>query len=83
MGFSKRTGQKYQYADLNAIIDATEPILGAHGLLLVQSVEDGEGGTLRITSTLFHASSGQWLSLRVSVSRSPTICRISGWRAPT
>lgn len=66
-GFSKRTGQKYQYADLNAIIDGTVPILGEHGLLLVQSLEDGEGGTLRITSTLFHAASGQWLSSELSV----------------
>ena len=68
-GFSKRTGQKYQYADLNAIIDATEPILGQHGLLLVQSLEDGEPGTLRLTSTLFHASSGQWLSSECSVNK--------------
>jgi hypothetical protein len=66
-GFSKRTGQKYQYADLNAIIDGTVPILGQHGLLLVQSLEDGEGGTLMITSTLFHAASGQWVSSELSV----------------
>ena len=68
-GFSKRSGQKYQYADLNAIIDETVSILGHHGLLLVQSVEDGETGSLRITSTLFHASSGQWLSSEVSVEK--------------
>jgi hypothetical protein len=68
-GFSKRTGQKYGYADLNAIIDTTEPVLGQYGLLLVQSVEDGEWGMLRITSTLFHASSGQWLSSDVSVTK--------------
>jgi hypothetical protein len=37
------------------------PILGQHGLVLVQGLEDGEGGTLRISSTLFHAQSGQWL----------------------
>jgi hypothetical protein len=68
-GFSKLTGQKYQYADLNAIIDATVPILGQHGLLLVQSVEDGEGGMLRMTSTLFHASSGQWMASECSVNK--------------
>jgi hypothetical protein len=68
-GFSKRTGQKYQYADLNAIIDATEPILGQHGLLMVQSLDDGDGGTLRIISTLFHAASGQWVSSEVSVEK--------------
>jgi ERF superfamily len=68
-GFSKRTGQKYQYADLNAIIDTTEPILGQHGLLMIQSLEDGEWGTLKITSTLFHTASGQWVSSEVSVEK--------------
>ena len=49
------------------IIDATVPILGQHGLLLVHGIEDGEGDALRITSTLFHAASGQWMSAEVSV----------------
>jgi hypothetical protein len=38
-------------------------------LLLVQSLEDGEAGTLRIVSTLFHAASGQWLSSEFSVAK--------------
>ncbi len=68
-GHSKRTGQRYKYADLNALIDSTEPVLLAHGLLLVQALEDGQGGTLRMTSTLFHASSGQWMTSEVSVEK--------------
>jgi hypothetical protein len=68
-GFSKRGGQQYQYADLNVIIDTTVPILGQHGLMLVQSVEDSAEGQLRITSTLFHAASGQWLSSEFSVAK--------------
>lgn len=58
---------KYQYADLNVIIDATVPVLGQHGLLLVQAIEDSAEGQLRITSTLFHAASGQWMGAEVSV----------------
>jgi hypothetical protein len=68
-GFSKRTGQRYGYADISAIIDGTAPVLAAQGLLLVQALDDGEAGTLRITSTLFHAASGQWLASALSVEK--------------
>jgi hypothetical protein len=29
------------YADINAIVDAVEPILNKHGLMLIQPIEDG------------------------------------------
>lgn len=33
---------KRSYADLNAILETVEPILLAHGLLLIQPIEDGK-----------------------------------------
>jgi hypothetical protein len=71
--WSPKSKKTYLYADLNAIIDATVPVLGAHGLLMVQSLGDGEGGTLCLTSTLFHVASGQWLRSEVSVTRPETM----------
>jgi hypothetical protein len=68
-GFSKRSGQRYQYADISAIIDVTAPVLAQHGLVLLQSLEDGEGGTLRVVTTLIHASSEQWLSSELTVEK--------------
>jgi hypothetical protein len=32
---------KKTYADINAIVDAVEPILNKHGLMLIQPIEDG------------------------------------------
>jgi hypothetical protein len=32
---------KNTYADINAIVDAVEPILNKHGLMLIQPIEDG------------------------------------------
>jgi hypothetical protein len=37
---------KRSYADLNAILETVEPILLAHGLLLMQPIEDGKVITL-------------------------------------
>jgi ERF superfamily len=68
-GFSKRRGQKYSYSDIGAVIDATAPVLAQHGLVLVQTLEGGEGGTLLVSSTLFHAASGQWLSTELTVEK--------------
>jgi ERF superfamily len=44
-------------------------VLAQHGLVLVQALEDGEGGTLLVSSALFHAASGQWLSSELSVEK--------------
>src|SRR5262245_33495977 len=68
-GFSRKTGQKYTYADISALIDATAPVLAQHSLVLVQSLDDGECGTLQVTTTLFHAASGQWLASMMSVEK--------------
>ncbi len=68
-GVSKRTGRKYRYADLNGLLDAVVPVLGAHGLLLVQALEDGEPGLLMVVTTLYHVKTSQWMSAGISAER--------------
>ncbi len=67
--WSPKSKKTYLYADLNSIISATVPVLGAHGLLIVQSLGDGIGDTLCLTSTIFHVASGEWVRSEVSVKR--------------
>lgn len=61
----KATGQvgkmEYKYADLEAVLDATEPVLNKHGIILLQLAKDTNGGAT-IISTLLHATSGEWIS---------------------
>lgn len=69
VGFAKRGGQEYGYADLNAIIDATAPVLAAHGLTIMQFLEDGpEPAQATVKSILFHLS-GQWIASHLTVMR--------------
>lgn len=49
---------KYAYAPLDEILNATRPALSANGLAIIQTTEEGDGGTVLKTS-LIH-SSGQW-----------------------
>lgn len=49
---------KYAYAPLDEILNATRPALSENGLAIIQTTDEGDGGTLLKTS-LIH-SSGQW-----------------------
>lgn len=68
-GFSKRGGQKYQYADLNAIIDATAPVLAAHGLTMMQFIEDSQEETHAVVKSILSHLSGQWIASQLTVKR--------------
>lgn len=49
---------KYAYAPLDEILNATRPALSENGLAIIQTTDEGAGGTVLKTS-LIH-SSGQW-----------------------
>jgi hypothetical protein len=50
---------KNKYADLGAVIEASRPVLGKHGLAVVQTV-NGDGTQIGVTTMLAHES-GEWL----------------------
>ncbi len=52
--------RNYKYATLAHIIKTVTPILTANGLSVVQTCEPSAPGSLRVTTTLLHAS-GQYL----------------------
>lgn len=49
----------YAYAPLDEILNATRPALSENGLAVIQTTDEGEGGTL-LKTMLIHAS-GQWV----------------------
>lgn len=60
---------KSAYADLASVWDACRTQLAANGIAVVQGVE-AEGGTVRVETTLAHAS-GEWMSSVLSLTASP------------
>ena len=60
---------KSKYATLDAVVDAVKPPLLAQGIVVVQGVQDAEGG-VGIETMLLHKS-GQWISstLRLPASK--------------
>lgn len=50
-----------KYADLGAVLDAVEPALQKHGLMIVQPTLVTEDGRHRVQTILFHVS-GQWMA---------------------
>ena len=58
-----REGQRtFRYASLSAGLDIVRKCLGQHEIAIVQSTAiDREGGLIRLTTTLVHAS-GEWVS---------------------
>ena len=54
-------GRLYRYATLTSVWKAVRTALTENGLSVVQTCEPGEGGELRLVTTLLHQS-GQWIS---------------------
>lgn len=53
---------KNTYADINALIEAVEPILLDNGLILVQPLTDG-----KVTTLIIHADSGEQISSSIDL----------------
>lgn len=68
---------KSSYADLSALIDATQEGLTANGLALVQSPGQIVNGRVHVTSILMH-SSGEWLSDELAMPMSKTDAQGAG-----
>lgn len=49
-----------KYAPLPDVLNVVRPLLSKHGLCVVQSPSNGEGGTIVISTLLLHTS-GQWI----------------------
>jgi hypothetical protein len=58
---------KNSYADINALIEAVEPILLDNGLILLQPVND-----LIVTTRIIHAESGQEVSSSIALPNAST-----------
>jgi hypothetical protein len=57
---------KSKYADLNTHLDAVEPLLADHGLVLFQPVTVESNGLNTVSSVIMH-SSGQWVQSQMIV----------------
>lgn len=57
---------KSKYASLNAHLDEVEPLLAANGLILVQPVRVDTGSNI-VSSTIFHAESGQFITSEMAL----------------
>ena len=54
------------YADLNTVIESSNPYLSKQGLSVVQGHEKDDKGTFYVTTTLLHAS-GQWIRSKLQM----------------
>ena len=52
---------KSYYADLSAVMDAVQPLLRKHGLLLMQFMADGGPQRAALDVRIYHVESGQWM----------------------
>lgn len=69
---------KNEYADLTSVLDAIRPVLSAHGLAIIQSV-DMIDERVTIQTQIAH-SSGQWIrcSAMVPIGETKNICQTIG-----
>lgn len=56
------SGYGYKYTPIDDIINGLRPLLAANGLVVTQTVGEGTGDTIALTTTVMHAPSGEWLS---------------------
>jgi hypothetical protein len=71
-----REGRTFRYAPLSSGLDLVRKCLGQHEIATVQTTEiDRDGGLIRLTTTLVHAS-GEW------VSSDWPVCPVSETAAP-
>lgn len=52
---------KSKYATLENVIDASKPVLGKHGIVLIQFPGAFSGGAMSLETVLFHES-GEWIT---------------------
>jgi hypothetical protein len=74
--FPREAVRSFRYAPLSSGLDLVRKCLGQHEIATVQATAiDGEGGLIRLTTTLVHAS-GEW------VSSDWPVCPVSETAAP-
>lgn len=62
----KRDGKATGYASLGAVIEASKPILSAHGLAVMQGGGAYTSGALAITTRIIHES-GEWIETTMEI----------------
>lgn len=70
--YTKRGSYDFAYADLGSILAAVTPALRAEGLMLAWGLALGTGG-VRLTTRLWHVSSGQWIGCAVDLDACDTL----------
>jgi hypothetical protein len=58
--------RNYRYASLDQLIETVKPILKAHGLVVIQPPESGNGDVVQVSTVILHES-GQWIEGCMSI----------------